>query len=66
MAKTYDVYIAETMYELVYQNTEGTQRRFIHFENATLGQLQCFKAIANDGGMALAYTMNEEEDNGRS
>ena len=65
MAKTYDVYIAETIYELlVYPNTAGTQRRYIHFENATAEQLQRFTEIANDGGMALAYTMNEEEDNG--
>lgn len=64
MAKTYDVYIAETMYELVYQNTAGTQRRFIHFENATAEQLQCFKAIANDGGMALAYMANDESAEG--
>ena len=63
MAKTYDVYIAETMYELVYPNG-GTQRRYLHFENVTPEQLQCFKAVANDGVMALAYMMNEEEKDG--
>ena len=64
MAKTYDVYIAETMYELVYPNTAGTQRRYIHFENATAEQLQRFTEIANDGGMALAYMANDESTEG--
>lgn len=64
MAKTYDVYIAETMYELFYPNTGTQQRRYLHFDNVTEEQLTCFKAIANSGGMALAYTMNEEEKDG--
>lgn len=64
MAKTYDVYIAETMYELFYPNTAGTQRRYIHFENATAEQLQRFTEIANDGGMALAYMANDESTEG--
>ena len=61
MAKTYDVYIAETMYELFYPNT-GTQIRCLHFDNVTEVQLTCFKALANSGGMALAYMANEEEE----
>ena len=64
MAKTYDVYIAETMYELFYPNTGTQQRRYLHFDGVTEEQLTCFKTIANDGRIALAYTMNEESVEG--
>lgn len=61
MAKTYDVYIAETMYELVYPNS-GTQRRYLHFDKMSESQVEYLKAIANEGEMAIAYMANEEEE----
>lgn len=65
MAKTYNVYIAETMYELVYP-TSGTQRRYLHFDKMSESQVEYLKAIANEGEMAIAYMANEEDDYGRS
>ena len=59
MAKTYDVYIAESMYDLIYP-TNGAQRRCLHFEDVLEASLAYMKAIADIGDFAIAYVANEE------
>lgn len=59
MAKTYDVYIAKTTYELIYP-TQGANRNYLHFENMSEPSLEYMKAIANMGEIAIAYMVNEE------
>lgn len=61
MAKTYDVYIAESMYDLIYP-TNGVQRRCLHFEDVSEMSLEHLKAIANEGEIALAYMVLNEND----
>lgn len=63
MAKTYDVYIAKTTYELIYP-TQGANRNYLHVENMSESSLEYMKAIANNGEIAIAYMANEEENNG--
>ena len=58
MAKTYDVYIAQTTYELVYP--ADTNRNRIHFENVSESSLEHMKAIADKGEIAIAYMANDE------
>lgn len=60
MAKTYDVYIAKTTYELVYP--PESHRNYLHFENMSEQSLEYMKAIANMGDIAIAYMANEEDE----
>ena len=59
MAKTYDVYIAKTTYELVYP--PESHRIYLHFESMSESSLEYMKAIADKGEIAIAYMANEEE-----
>lgn len=59
MAKTYDVYIAKTTYELIYP-TQGANRNYLHFDDVSEASLAYMKAIADLGDFAIAYVANEE------
>lgn len=60
MAKTYDAYIANTLYELVFRNgTDG--RTCMRMSDISEKSLNCLKSLADNGVIALAYEANEED-----
>lgn len=62
MSKTYDVYIAEAVFDITTANTAADRYHapFLQFKNMSESSLEHLKAIADAGEIAVAYQANDE------
>ena len=64
MSKTYDVYIANGVFDITCANTPADRYHgpFLHLSNVSTRSLINLKSVADAGEISIAYELNDEED----
>ena len=64
MDNTYDVYIAESVFDITTANTSPDRYHgsFLHFSKMSVDSLYALKSVADRGEIALCYEVNDNTD----